>query len=179
MTPEDHPETVSLREFIERTLDERDRIYGERFSAQEKAVIAALAAVKEANAKSETSMERRFDSVNEFRQTLTDQAATFVTIPSLIAIQEKIEELRNTIQDKIDAAVSAWDKRHQEVVDRQSATDRALVALTSEKAGAKVQATETKDNTARTMSLVIGIILMAEFVWNVLSPVITKILLTK
>jgi len=68
---------VPLKEHIERLLSERDRQYAQRFDAQEKAVASALAAAKEAVLKAEAASDRRFESVNEFRQTLTDQAATF------------------------------------------------------------------------------------------------------
>ncbi len=60
-------------------IDERDRQYSQRFDAQEKAVAAALAAAKEAVTKAEAAAEKRFDSVNEFRNTLKDQTATFLT----------------------------------------------------------------------------------------------------
>jgi hypothetical protein len=47
----------------------------QRFMAQEKAVSAALAAQKEAVAKADLANEKRFESVNEFRAQLADQAA--------------------------------------------------------------------------------------------------------
>jgi hypothetical protein len=48
------------------------------FAAQEKATAAALAAAKEAVAKAEVASDKRFESVNEFRGQLKDQASTFV-----------------------------------------------------------------------------------------------------
>jgi hypothetical protein len=69
----------TLRRHVIDLMDERDRRYAERFEAQEKAVGAAISAADKAVTKAETSTEKRFDSTNEFRQTLTDQAATFVT----------------------------------------------------------------------------------------------------
>lgn len=71
-------EAVSVRE-LNLIVNERDRQYGQRFDAQEKAVAAALAAAKEAVVKAEAASEKRFDSVNEFRNTLKDQTATFIT----------------------------------------------------------------------------------------------------
>jgi len=68
----------TLRLHIERVLEERDIQYQQRFDAQEKAVIAALAAADRANTKAELAADKRFDAVNEFRQTLTDQTATFI-----------------------------------------------------------------------------------------------------
>jgi len=45
----------------------------QKFELSEKAVQAALAAQKEAIIKAENATERRFESVNEFRNTLADQ----------------------------------------------------------------------------------------------------------
>lgn len=48
-------------------------------TAQRAAIDAALVSADRATAKAESANERRFESVNEFRQTLSDQAATFIT----------------------------------------------------------------------------------------------------
>lgn len=48
-------------------------------SAAEKAVQAALAAAEKAVSKAEAAAEKRFESVNEFRGQLTDQATTFIS----------------------------------------------------------------------------------------------------
>jgi hypothetical protein len=47
-------------------------------AAAEKAVAAALSAADRAVAKAEVASEKRFESVNEFRGTLTDQVRTFM-----------------------------------------------------------------------------------------------------
>jgi hypothetical protein len=57
-------------------LSERDARYGERFRSQEENVRTALA-----------QNERRFEGVNEFRKTLSDQAGTFAT-------RDQVEALR-------------------------------------------------------------------------------------
>ncbi len=80
-------------------LTERDRRYSERFAAQEVANRLALDAAEKAVLKAENAYERRFESVNEFRQTLTDQAATFMTRAEanalLGAVNEKLSRLDN------------------------------------------------------------------------------------
>lgn len=48
-------------------------------TAQQLAVAAAMSSAKEAVAKAEMANEVRFASVNEFRSSLSDQAATFIT----------------------------------------------------------------------------------------------------
>jgi len=57
----------TLRQHTDQRFDDMARLLDERFTSQTKAIDKALDAV-----------ERRFEGVNEFRQTLTDQAATFV-----------------------------------------------------------------------------------------------------
>lgn len=68
----------TLREHLQALMVEADKRNQQRFEAQEKAVTAALQAQKEAVIKAETAAERRFESVNEFRQQLSDQAVTFM-----------------------------------------------------------------------------------------------------
>ena len=99
---------ITLKKHFEQRLSDKDLRDEQRFEAQSKAVEAALEAQKTAVAialtgaekavtKAETAAEKRFDSVNEFRSQLKDQAGTFVTrseiqimtrfiITSLIAI---------------------------------------------------------------------------------------------
>jgi hypothetical protein len=67
--------------------------HDQRFSDQEKAVQAALAAAEKAVTKAEMAAEKRFDAVNEFRQTLSDQQTTFVR------------------QDVIDARMSSFEQQ--------------------------------------------------------------------
>lgn len=100
-------------------LDERDRQYAQRFEAQQKALSDALqatkesaanalqaikettsntlAAAKEAVLKAEDANNKRFDSVNEFRQTLSEQATNFVSKDTfnarITALEEKVTNL--------------------------------------------------------------------------------------
>lgn len=70
---------ISDRDYLSAIIAERDKQYGQRFDAQEKAVSAALAAAKEAVSKAEGAAEKRFESVNEFRNTLKDQQSGLAT----------------------------------------------------------------------------------------------------
>ena len=82
-----------LRELI----NERDRRYEQRFEAQRTAVDAALAAQEKAVAKAETAAEKRFESVNEFRGQLADQAARLLpraeSDVAFAGVREKIDGL--------------------------------------------------------------------------------------
>src|ERR1700677_117874 len=62
------------------SLRDADNLRNEqRFVAQERAVEAALYSARTATEKAETAAERRFESVNEFRQTLSSQQSTYIT----------------------------------------------------------------------------------------------------
>lgn len=57
----------TLLEHINKILDDRDRRYEQRFEAQQRAID-----------KADTATEKRFEGVNEFRQSLADQNKMFL-----------------------------------------------------------------------------------------------------
>ncbi len=69
----------TLHNHISDLMRAADKRYEQRFDAQEKAVKDALASADRAVNKAETASEKRLDSVNEFRKTLSDQTGTFLT----------------------------------------------------------------------------------------------------
>lgn len=82
--------------------DERDISFRDyvdvRFADQEQAVQAALAAAEKAVVKAELAADKRFESVNEFRGQLTDQANTFISRLEYNANQKAIEQKIETLQ---------------------------------------------------------------------------------
>lgn len=113
------PTTLSLptgvavgdRELILMMIAERDRQYDQRFRAQEIAVTAALAAAKEAVAaaltaakeavtKAEGAAEKRFDSVNEFRNTLKDQQLTLASKADMDIRFKFLEDKIKLVEDR-------------------------------------------------------------------------------
>lgn len=93
---------VSLLQHIKALLAEKDVRDQQRFDAQTTATQAALAAVKEATqaaltaakeavVKAENASEKRFEGVNEFRQTLSDQASTFISRSEFNALKERLD----------------------------------------------------------------------------------------
>ncbi len=60
---------------LRQVLDERDERYKQRAESQDLAVKSALETSEKAITKAEFATEKRFDSVNEFRATLADQAS--------------------------------------------------------------------------------------------------------
>src|SRR6266581_2871626 len=85
MNPSDY---VTLRDYFERLLHERD-----------KAWTAQLASAETALNKAESALSKRLEGMNEFRDTLKDQAGHFVTIDMLDAklatIQSRLTMLDN------------------------------------------------------------------------------------
>lgn len=113
---------TALRELLLAKLDAQaealiaaDKRYEQRFvaqegavasalTAQEKAVGAALIAADRAVSKVETANEKRFESVNEFRAQLADQAAGFLPRNEATirfdSVAEKVDTSRRIFEDK-------------------------------------------------------------------------------
>ena len=84
---------VPVLEHLAALLVEMDKRYQQRSDDQTTAINAALLAAEKAVTKAETATERRFEGVNEFRATLSDQAATFISRVEFEAISERLREL--------------------------------------------------------------------------------------
>ncbi len=95
---------VSLRDHLLALMAEKDLRDLQRFDAQQQALTAALlaadtavraaqAAAEKAVAKAEAATEKRFESVNEFRQTLSDQTASFPSRVELQALADRVADL--------------------------------------------------------------------------------------
>lgn len=93
---------ISLREYVD-----------VRFEAQERAVNAALLAAQKAVEKAETAAEKRFESVNEFRATLSDQARLLMPRAEAEANQKAIELRLDEITRKLDRRDSQGVGLHQ------------------------------------------------------------------
>jgi hypothetical protein len=85
----------TLRDSIDARLRDADLRYQQRFDAQTSALDAALAAQKEAVQTANAAAEKRFESINEFRQQLADQAATFMP-------RAEAEQRSRALTEKID-----------------------------------------------------------------------------
>jgi hypothetical protein len=91
----------TLGEHFDIRLADKDLRDQQRFEAQSSAIAAALLAAEKAVSKAETANERRFEGVNEFRQTLSDQAATFISRTEfeaqLKSVTERVQELATRV----------------------------------------------------------------------------------
>lgn len=77
-TPPSQVTVVTDRDYLLAIIAERDRLYAARFDAQERASEANIKTQKDAVDKASVASEKRFDSVNEFRNTLRDQQSLFL-----------------------------------------------------------------------------------------------------
>ncbi len=99
---------------LEKLMSANDARYAQRFAdaniavnaamiSQEKAINAALTASNTAVNKAEESQNARMASMNEFRQSLSDQGATMVTRTEsdakMSALNEKIARVEKTISE--------------------------------------------------------------------------------
>lgn len=86
-------------------MDERDTRYQQRFDAQQLGLTDALKAAEKAVVKAEVATDKRFEGVNEFRETLSDQANTFMTRHEYSAAHDALVEKVEAIAKIQDNAV--------------------------------------------------------------------------
>ena len=106
------------------SIDTLKEYFDELRQGDQRAVQAALEAAKEAVIKSETAADKRFESVNEFRKALSDQAQDQVTRIEWGAAQnslvEKIQRLENW---------QAGQTKVTEVKDNSGKTNLVIVGI--------------------------------------------------
>ena len=109
-------------ENIRTLINANDKNYNQRFDNVIEATKSALAAADRAVNKAEQATEKRFEGVNEFRNTLSDQQRTFVP-------RAEIEILIKSINEKIeDLEESALTMRSQSAGIKEGAGMVALIA---------------------------------------------------
>lgn len=84
---------MTLKDYFERIIKEHDRLYDERFESQ-----------TEALTRTGTAIDRRFESVNEFRGQLSDQARTFMT-------RDEATQRIDSLAEKIDILSRIAERR--------------------------------------------------------------------
>lgn len=108
----------TLREHLIALIAANDKRYDQRFEAAQKAidvglsgqkiaVDAALAAADRAVTKAELATEKRFEGVNEFRSTLSDQQRTLIP-------RAEVEVIVLGLNEKIATLEKQADKFHSE-----------------------------------------------------------------
>ena len=89
-----------------RIIEDLDRRIQERFESGDRRTEIAMAASEKAISKAEAASDKRFDSVNEFRQTLTDQANHFMPRGEFAARLETIDKSLSALTLRVQASES-------------------------------------------------------------------------
>ena len=102
MTNDDKCNALMARiDALQTLLNEREDRTKERFAAMDKQVNAALASSDKAVNKAELATEKRFEGVNEFRETLRDQAATLMPRVEYNVQHRALEDLVSNIAERM------------------------------------------------------------------------------
>lgn len=88
------PEGISLKEYINDKFNNLEKAIDARFDTVTQTTTSALASADKAITKSDIALEKRLDSVNEFRNTLSDQARNFLTKAEFDAKWENVDKNR-------------------------------------------------------------------------------------
>lgn len=91
----------------------------ERLSSIHQLIDTKAHASEVAVEKAQVSTDRRFESVNEFRTTLSDQARDFVTIPVLAARVSQIDAQVDGLQKSITGVATRIDRREAAEIGRR------------------------------------------------------------
>ena len=151
---------VDLRRALDERYETQSKATEAAFTAQQTAMTTALAAAERAVAtallsaekavgKAEVASERRFESVNEFRAQLTDQAATFIR-------RDEADSRFRAITDKFDSESSRANSRINEIATGMNELE---LRLTSRLDLNKGSASGIADQSTRAIA-VVGLILV-------------------
>jgi hypothetical protein len=105
---------VSLREYLTALIQAAEIRSDARFEAMQDAVRTAFGESQKAITKAETATEKRFESVNEFRSALTDQATRFVTRDALASLSDKLQAGIDRNRDDLDTLSQRLDLQQGE-----------------------------------------------------------------
>lgn len=141
MVVEANSSQVSLKEYIDTRLHADQEMRDARLEALEKQIQVSLKSQETAILKAEAATEKRFESVNEFRATLTDQAATFASRASFESLEasllakidalnnaqaSELKGLRDTLLAKIETVAAASQIRIEAERNANTADSKAL-----------------------------------------------------
>jgi len=143
-------------------LDERNQVTTRMFETGRdnalEAVQSALHSAQQAVDKAEIATEKRFASVNEFRQTLTDQATRFSTRNEIAA---QLEGLRATGQRNADA-----------IKDIELRFTSRLDTMAGQAGGAAEFRTEQRLSQGAVVSLVVGVLVFLGLIVSTITLII-------
>jgi hypothetical protein len=135
--------------------------------AAEKAVTAALVAADRAVAKAEAAAEKRFESVNEFRGQLADQAGTFMPRVEYSAVHKALEERLESLGTLIAANIATVHKALEERLESTRIINAADVKRLEDKyamlLGAQAQGAGKSMGIEKSWAVVVAVIMAVIF----------------
>jgi hypothetical protein len=143
----------NLKDLLDERYQAQTRSFEEQRDSALGAVNAALFSAREAVAKAETATEKRFESVNEFRQTLTDQAAQFPT--------------RQEVSAQMQTVSAATSRNSDAIKDIELRFTSRLDTMAGQAGGASEFRTEHRLDTGQIMQLVVLLLIAAGVVISV------------
>jgi hypothetical protein len=128
-------DTLALH--YQRQLDDLRDLLNERAANQRTAMDAALAAADRATSKAELAANARFESVNEFRQTLADQAGRLMSRAEATALLEALADRMTRIEERLNLLAGRDSGESAAAATRRAGTQQvaqiigAVVAVVS------------------------------------------------
>lgn len=90
--------------YVKEMLEAIDRRYEQRFDAQEKAVIAALASAEKAKLVAERADEKWQDNANEWRGTISDRDKMYGRQTDITTLKERVDKIEGSNRGRRDLA---------------------------------------------------------------------------
>lgn len=106
---------VSLREYLTALISAAERRSDARFEAMKDMVQTAFSEAQKAIDKAEAATDKRLEGMNEFRDTLSDQANNFVTKDALDALTLRLEAMITRNRQDLDQLSKRIDTREGEI----------------------------------------------------------------
>lgn len=111
-------------------MDERDVRYEQRFKAMDEKTSLALTASEKAVSKAEIATEKRFDAVNEFRGTLSDQARLLIPREEVNARFASLDQMIATTKEQFQKDIASLKETRSEGIGKAGTWAVVLVIAT-------------------------------------------------
>ena len=87
---------VSLREYLEHRDNAQKEYFDQRLTGSKEYYEIRFLSMEKAVATAQSALDKRLDGMNEFRSTLKDQSASFITRAEHAALEREIQDLRES-----------------------------------------------------------------------------------
>lgn len=121
---------VSLREYLTALINAAEKRSDARFDAMKEMVETAFKTAQEAITKAEAATDRRLEGMNEFRDSLSDQATRFVTKDALDSLVAKLESEIDRNREDLDSLAKRIDIRQGQLEGSKITTTTLVTVIT-------------------------------------------------